>query len=79
MSHYYDGPWRNSRSRYGLALKVGTKVSTYRMGKGAVLFTEYVWVPSLNVGLGLSGPGGAVAQALAVCEAILSTARRSTG
>jgi hypothetical protein len=77
MSRYYEGPWRAGRSDSGLLLKIGRKISRLNLGKGVILATEYVRVPSCNVGIGLSAAGGTVGQALAVARAILATLRRS--
>lgn len=75
LSRYYHGPWKASRSTFGLLLKIGTTVTTLTLGHGTFLFTEYVRIPAYNIGVGLSGPGRSANQALALTRAVLLTAR----
>jgi hypothetical protein len=75
MSRYYHGPWKATRSAFGLRVEIGVTVSTVALGHGSVLFTEWARIPAYNIGVGLSGPGRTVEQALALTRAVLMTAR----
>jgi hypothetical protein len=76
LDHYYNGPWTAVRSHYGLILRVGTKISVLHEGQQRLLATEYVEIVTANLGVGISGSGTTVDDALAPGRSVLFTARR---